>query len=200
MANLIQASGVPCFGDDFGFGQDIVQFDLPQHRREFHRSATGATRQNRTFVEAEAVDMHVFDPEPQAFHDHLRPNRMVAVKGVSAACVVVVIVLVAIDQVVVVQVVKPAEREGRALMVAFIGVVEHNVQDHFDPSLVQRLHHVAELGHVLGFASRLAISGMRRKIRHGRIAPEVVQLVAFKLMRFGVVELEHGQQFNRRDA
>ena len=125
---------------------------------------------------------------------------MVAVEGVSAACVVVVIVLVAIDQVVVVQVIKPTEREGRALMVAFVGVVEHNVQDHFDAGLVQRLHHVAEFGHVLGFARRFAISGVRRKIRHGRIAPEVVQLVAFKLVRFCIVELEDGQQFNCRHA
>jgi len=57
VAYLIQPGCVPGLRHHFCRGQLVVQFDLPDHRRMRRRQAILATRQNRAFVEAEAIHM-----------------------------------------------------------------------------------------------------------------------------------------------
>ena len=76
---------------------------------------------------------------------NLSDDRVVAVEGVAAPGVVHVVLPVRRHEVVVDAVVEPLEVDRRPLVVALVGVVEDDVEDHLDAGLVQRLHHVAEL-------------------------------------------------------
>ena len=81
-------------------------------------------------------------------------------------------------------------------LVAFRGVVEHDVENDFDARPVQRLDHVAELVHRAERILARAVRLMRREERNRRIAP-VVDLSRRAILR---IELEHRQQLDRGDA
>ncbi len=169
----------------------VGQLDLPDDRRFVEDLAAGAPGQDRRLVEAEAVDVHLLDPVLQALDDQLGDDRMVAHERVAAAGVVVVEPPVGRVEVVVVRVVQPGEGVQRAELVAFVGVVEHHVEDHLDAGPVQRLDHVPELADMPPEFRRGAVSGVRCEERRGAVAP-VVGLAA--------VEVEHRQQFHGVDA
>ena len=117
------------------------------------------------------------------------------VQRVAAAGVVGVARLAPLEHVVG-AVVEPAEAERRAVLVAFGGVVEDDVENHLDARPVQRLDHVAEL---VDRAERIlprAVGLMRREERDRLIAP-VVHEPGGAGQR---VELEDRQQFDRRNA
>ena len=90
--------------------------------------------EDRRQVEAEAIDVVVVHPVPQAMEDHLADDRVIAVDRVAAAGVVLV-VAAAVAQHVVDAVLQPLEAERRAELVAFAGVVEDDVENHFDARL-----------------------------------------------------------------
>ena len=81
-------------------------------------------------------------------------------------------------------------------MVAFGGVIEHDVENDLDAGPMQRLDHVAKF---VDRAQRIltrAVGLVRREERDRRIAPVVDQPGRGILG----VELEHRQQFDRGDA
>ena len=73
--------------------------------------------------------------------------RVADVEGVTGAGVVHVVALVAIDQTVVGLIVNATERDRRAHVVAFGGVVVYHIQDHLDAGLMEGTHHGLELRH-----------------------------------------------------
>ena len=75
VADLVEPAGVPGLGDDLGVGQLVVELDVPEDRRVVHRAAVRPARQDRGEVEAEAVDVHLADPEAQALGDELLDQR-----------------------------------------------------------------------------------------------------------------------------
>ena len=89
----------------------------------------------------------------------------------------------------------PAEAQRRPAVVAFGGVVEHDVEDDLDARPVQRLDHVAELVHRAERIPARAVGLVRREERDRRIAP-VVDLARRAVLG---VELEHRQQLHRGD-
>ena len=106
-------------------------------------------RQGGGQIEAEAVDVHLLHPVPQAVHDQLQHLRMAHVERIAGARVVHVVARIVGDQAVVGGVVDAAETERRAELIALGGVVVDHVEDHFDAGAMQRLHHRLELADLL---------------------------------------------------
>ena len=105
-------------------------------------------------VEAEPVDVHLEHPVAQAVHDQLQHVRVPHVQRVAGAGVVHVVAPVVRDETVVRRVVDPLERQHRPEVVPLRGVVVDDVEDDFDARLVQRLHQVLELLHLLAALPR----------------------------------------------
>ena len=203
VADLVQPAGVPGLGDDLGVGQLVVELDVPEDRRIVHRVAVRAARQDRGEVEAEAVDVHLADPEEQALGDELLDQRDVAVERVPAARQVRVELLVVGLEVVVDGVVEAAEADRRALVVALAGVVEDDVEDDLDAGLVEGLDHVPELADVGALVGRDAVALVRVEEADRAVAPVVDEPLPGQRVRpadLGLVELEDRQQLDRRDA
>ena len=110
-----------------------------------------ATREDRPFVEAEAVDVHISHPEFETVHDQLLEDGMITVEGVATATVVHVVLFVGGDEVVINAVVKAFEAHRRTLMIAFVGMIEDHVKNNLDASFVKRFDHVAEFVEMLPF-------------------------------------------------
>ena len=72
---------------------------------------------------------------------------MIEINGVAAAGPVHVIRKILLLQPIVGAVVEAAQAHRRPVFVAFDGVVEHDVENDFEPCLVQRAHHRLEFGH-----------------------------------------------------
>ena len=119
---------------------------------------------------------------------------MVGVEGIPAAGVVGVARAVLLEDVVG-GVVEAAEAQRRAALVAFRGVVEHDVEDDLDAGAVQRLDHVAELVHRAERILARAVRLVRREERDRRVAP-VVDLARRAVLG---IELEHRQQLDGGD-
>ena len=58
------------------------------------------SRENRSLIEAEPINMHLTDPEFQAFDDQLFRDRVITVNRVTAAGVIRIVLLVPRHQVV----------------------------------------------------------------------------------------------------
>ena len=71
VSHLIQAGRIPRLGDELRAGERLLELDLPDDRRVDERRAVLAARQNRALVEAEAVDVHLLHPVPQAIDNQL---------------------------------------------------------------------------------------------------------------------------------
>ncbi|KJU87725.1 hypothetical protein MBAV_000076 [Candidatus Magnetobacterium bavaricum] len=140
--------------------------------------------------------MHLHYPESQTIKDHVAHHGVVAVEGVSATGVVVVVAVYGVDYVVC-AVVYALKRKRRTHFVAFGGVVKDNVQDHLDVGLVQFTHHVFEFPQL---ATIFAVCGIRclwGKEGYGLISPEVLEaLTRGWVYAVGVklFELGNGQQ------
>ena len=146
-ADLVGAGGVPGFGNDLAVGQQRIFGDRFDQRRVGDQFARAIAAQDRRQVEAEAVDVIVVHPMPQAQEDHLADDRMVAVDGVAATGIVAVI-LAAAGEHVIDLVFEPLEAQRRAVLVAFGGVVEDDVEDDLDAGLVQCADHLLEFVHL----------------------------------------------------
>src|SRR2546423_14046175 len=83
--DLIEAGGVPGFGNQLDIGEDGVGFDIPKNRWRRHRPAILVTSKDRGEIKAKAVDMHLAHPIAEAVEDQSPDNRLVGVQGVAAA-------------------------------------------------------------------------------------------------------------------
>ena len=81
-------------------------------------------------------------------------------------------------------------------MVAFRGVIEHDVENDLDAGPVQRLDHVAKLVHRAERILARAVGRVRREERNRRIAP----VIDFSRRAILGIELEDRQQFDGGDA
>ena len=97
-------------------------------------------------IKTEPVNTHGFDPEPQAVEDHPHNKRMVYVQRVPAAGIVHVVARMIGLQPVIRRVIEAPKRQGRAKVIAFGGVVVDHVQNHFDPGVMEPIHHRTESG------------------------------------------------------
>ena len=116
------------------------------------------------------------------------------VQRVPRAGVVHVVPAVVRHQAVVGRVVDPLERQQRPEVVALGRVVVDDVEDDLDARLVQRLHQVLELLHLVSpLAARVFV--VRRQVPDGVVAPVVAQ--SFVEQRRVLHELMDGQELDR---
>eukprot|EP00982_Pelagococcus_subviridis_P002224 17180-Pelagococcus_subviridis.AAC.1 len=184
-ANLVQPARVPRLRDELNVSQDGIFADHLDHRRLREvlpgdgvapdarsrdavaelRPVARRARQDGREVEPEAVDVRV------------------------PAAGVVVEVPVRGDHVVR-PVVQTAERQVQTLLVAFRGVVEHDVQDDLDPGAVALSHERLELsprGAAAVLARAFREQLLRREVVHGRVPPVVISHLARHRVRHGAV-------------
>jgi hypothetical protein len=165
-AHLVEARGIPRFGDQLRPRQRRVGLDVPQHRRARHHRARLVPLQDRRQIEPEAVHVHRVDPVPEAIHDHPPHDGVIGVERVPGAAVVRVARAIPFEDVVR-RVVQSAEAQRRAAVVPLGGVVEHDVENDLEARSVQRLDHVAELVDWTERISTRTVALVRREEGHG---------------------------------
>ena len=149
---------VPRLRDQLHLTDDRVLLDHVEERGE-PVDVVQRARERGGEVEAETVDVHLEHPVPQAVHHAAAARGDAACSSVfPRARVVDVVAPVALGEPVVGLVVDAFERQHRPETVALGGVVVDDVEDHFDPGLVQRLHHLLELLHLLAEVPEAAYS------------------------------------------
>ena len=138
---------VPRFGDQLHLREDGVLLDDLEEGAGLARLVPA--HEHRCEVEAEAVDVHVGHPVPQAVHDEGHGARVQDVEAVARPGEVQVVAGVVGHEPVVHGVVDAAQRQGGAHLVALAGVVVDDVQDDLEPGAVQGPDHGLELAHLL---------------------------------------------------
>src|SRR5262249_43688318 len=124
---------------------------------------------------------------------------MIAVERVSATGEVHVVLQIPWHEEVMGSVIDAPERESWPLVIAFLRMIEHHVQNYFDAGPVQRLHHIAEFPQVAAALGAHAKSGLRRKITYRAIPPIVSHGSPVDLTQDGrLIEVEYRQQLHRR--
>ena len=136
--------------------------------------------------------MHLDGPVPERIHDHLQHARVLQVQRVAGAGDVLVIATILLQSVVG-QVIDAAERQRRAEVAAFTGMVVDNIEDHFDPGVVQPLDRRLELGD----RSRHQKPGIRREKRDRIVAPVIGQAL-FGHVALGGGGMDRGRRARRR--
>ncbi len=162
-----------------------------------HVDVVHGAGQGRREVEAEAVDAHLGDPVAQRVGDEPEHVRLDDMQGVAAAGVVRVPAGVALEAVVA-AVVDALQRQHRAQLTRFGGVVVDDVEDDLDPGLVQRPHHPLELADLLARRTGRRVARVRGEVADRVVAPVVLQAPAQQMVL--VRELVDGQQLHGRHA
>ena len=137
--------------------------------------AMRGARQTRSCVEAEAVDMHLFNPVAQTIEDELKRARVHHVWGVTTTRIIAVIAEVLGHQIVVTGVINATKAQSRPKLVAFSGVVVHNIEDNFNICGMEGLHHGLELRHFPTWELVAGIAPFRREETDGVVSPVVAQ-------------------------
>ena len=89
--------------------------------------------------------MHLQRPVTQRFHDELQHARMIEVQCVARAGDVAIKAPVGIQSIIR-SIVDAAERQGRTEVIAFATVIVNDVENDFDPGIVQPLDHGLKAG------------------------------------------------------
>jgi hypothetical protein len=81
-------------------------------------------------------------------------------------------------------------------VIAFRGVIEHDIENHLDAGAMERLDHVAEFVSGAEWIAPGTVGVMGREERHRRVAPIVDESTRTVLH----IELEHRQKLYGRDT
>src|SRR4051812_14972822 len=120
--DLIKPSGVPGFRDELDIGKNRIRFDIPKDRGRRHRSACRVARQDRSKIEAKAVDMHLRYPVSQAVDNQPSDYRIVRVQRVPATGVIRIPRLI-LCQYIIIFIGKAAKADSRTIFVAFSSMI-----------------------------------------------------------------------------
>ena len=144
VTNLVAAfAHIPRFGNELHAGHHrVLLHQVEEGGQPVH--VVQLPGQGGGQVEAEPIHMHFLHPVAQRIHNHLQRVRVPHIEGVAGARVVHVVGFRIVDKPVVRVIVDAAERNGRAQVVAFGGVVVHHIQNHLKAGLVERPHHALE--------------------------------------------------------
>ena len=170
-ADLVAAhADVPRLGDQLDRGEHRVLGHGVEEARTLGVFAADPGERGRQ-IETEAVDPHLVDPVAERIHDHAQDMTVAQLERVAAAREVVVVPLLAFHEVVVRAVVDAAERERRAELAAFGGVVVDHIEDDLDAGVVHDLREGLDLAQ----AAAADILRMRRKEADRVVAPIVLE-------------------------
>ena len=93
----------------------------------------------------------------------------------------------------------PRRRDRRSQFISFRCVVQHDIQNHFDPGAMKGLDHLSELQRLLPVRSSDAVGLLRRKERNRIVAPIVREfLFGYRVEpdQFVFVEFGNRHQLN----
>lgn len=145
--------------------------------------------------------MHVGHPVAQACQDQVADKRMVAVDGVAATGKVEVIP--GGIQKVKDLIVNAPEGSRAPERVSFTGMVENDIQDYFDPRLVEGANHLPEFGDLPVGSSRGSVGRLDSREADRVVTPEIPQRrtgVRIPERTVVFIKLVDGQQFHGRHA
>src|SRR5580704_6587918 len=108
--------------------------------------------------------MHLFYPISETIENHPAHDRMIPVECVPGTAVIRITRAVGFKNVVS-AVFKSPKAQCRAELVALSGVIEYDVENHFDSGPMQRLHHVAKFIHRVERILTRTVALVRRKER-----------------------------------
>jgi hypothetical protein len=156
------------------------------------------TTQHAGQVEPEPIDMHVVHPVTQAVHHELQHARLTQIQRIAATRVVDVRVGALVRQPVPRRVVQPPPAQRRPGFVGLAGVIEDDIEDHFDAGPVQGSHHGPKLIAHGARVGRRRITGLRAKEAERVVAPVIDEPPVRQVPLVQV--LVHRQQADRGDA
>ncbi len=113
--------------------------------------------------------MHLAHPVTQTIYDQAAHDGVITVERVAAAGEVEILML-RVEQVVS-KILKAAQRKSRTHVIALGGMIENDVEDHFDARAVQRLHHISEFIHRAERMLPRTVTAMRREEGNGIVTP-----------------------------
>src|SRR5579884_4113492 len=160
-------------------------------------------RQNRPVIEAEPVHMHLLDPIAQAIRNQLHHKRMVALARVATTRIIHIPLLVLRVEHIVDLVINALETDGGTPMIALTRMVKNDVQNHFDPCLMERLDHVAKVPQLASFCGSKTIGRMGSKVSDRVVSPEALEGLAIQWTQERntvLIEGKDRQQFDCRNA
>ena len=149
-------------------------------------------------IKTEAIDVHFLNPVSQAVHDQLQHTRRLHVQRVAATGKVLIVTAIVRHQAVIGSIVDSTQRQCRAPLVAFPGVVVDDIQNDFNPGFMQSLHHVFKLVDHLIRATCRGITGFRCEKRQCVVAPVIAQSMRNQVAIIDMIM--HGHQFHSRDT
>jgi len=148
-------------------------------------------------IKPESVDVHLFNPVPQAVHDQLQHMGILHIERVATPREIHVIPGI-LGEPVVGSIVHAAKRKGRAALISLGGMVVDDIQNHLDPCGMQAADHRLELLHSIQ-RPRLGVVTRFRREEPQRVVPPVIRQPAFQQM--AVIDMTvNWQQFDRSDA
>lgn len=204
IADLIEAGGVPCFGDELCSAEDRVLCDVGEQSEIWivNPFAFMGASENGRQVEAESVDVHFDDPIAEALDDEVFHDGVVAIHRIAAARIIGI--FSARFEHVIDGVIESAKSDGRSAFVSFAAVVEDDVENDFDLRFVKGLYHRTEFFN--GGAGRGAdrVSLVRAKEADRGVSP----VVCVKFSGIGIAQRRRflgiiggdGEQFDGSDA
>ena len=198
-ADLIHASGIPCFRDQLYIAQNRVIGQQLQKRRIVQRRTVRIPSEDACQIEAEPIHPIVHRPVAQTLQNHLAHNGMVAVQCVSAAAEIEVGSVR--HQHVVNLIVKSLEAEHRSLLVSLSRMVEHHVKNYFNSILMKRLDQLFQLRSLMVMLLCGRIIRVRRKEANRIVAPVIAKLLSVMFSDIHLfIKLKDRHQLHRIDS
>ena len=147
-------ANVPGLGDEARPAQNRVSGERLEKRRVGVEAVRSASKGGRE-VESEAVDPAMDHPAPERADRHVDHERALEREAIAGACVIDVDRRIPRVETEPRRIVKAAERERGAELVAFAVVIEHDVEDGLHPRGVQRVGRRPNLGPAAGSKARI---------------------------------------------
>ena len=173
--HLIESAGIPGLGNELDISKDRIEGQTPQQRRLIQGSAVITAPEDGRQIEPETVHPVVRHPVAETVEDQLLNDRVITVQRISAATEVIVFPVR--GEHIVDIVVKSFETERRPHFISFGRMVEHNVQDHVDLIVVQRLDQTFQLHSLTIIFNAGGVACIRGKEADRIIAPVVEKFI-----------------------
>ena len=155
--------------------------------------------QDRSKVEAKTIHMHVHDPVTKHIPDELPHDGMICIKRIANARKVLVVSAPVLFQHIEDRVLNTAQRNRGPEFISLGCVIQHNVQNHFDPGAMKRFDHLSELLDLLTVRSCNAVGQLRSEEADGIVAPVVLESLScdwIQSVGFVFVKFKNRHQLN----
>ena len=120
--------------------------------------------------------MHNINPKRKTVGNKLFNNWMITVNGISTPGIIHVKLFIIWNKMIINGIIYRLETKYRSLMVTFVSMIKHNIQDNFDASFMQSLNHITEFIEMVALMRLAAVPRYRSKKAYRAIPPIVRKL------------------------